>query len=216
MKKTTMLRSGLVVLLLGVFISLAAQDFEGVVQYKISFVNPTPEMKEMQGMLPETVDYILKGSKTRMEMEMMGGSLITIMNSEEGSSDVLMDMMGQKIHTQSTMEDFEKGMDLTDVKVHRKDTKEIAGYSCKRITGKSADGHPLEIYYTDEIQSGVFNDMLEKMANVSGLPLEFTVINQGMKMLLSATEVKSKDISDELFEVPEGYRKVDNNPLTGG
>jgi hypothetical protein len=203
-------------LLSGVFFSVSAQDFEGVVTYKINFVNPTPEMKEMQGMLPETMDYLLKGNMTRMEMEMMGGSLITIMNGETKTSDVLMDMMGQKIHTESTMDDFEKGMDMTDVKVHSGDTKEIAGYSCKKITGKSADGYPVEIYFTDAIQSGVFNAMLGKIADVNGLPLEFTVTNQGMKMLLTATEIKSKDISNDLFEIPEGYRKVEGNPLGGG
>lgn len=211
-----MLRFGLVVLLLsGVFISLSAQDFEGVVTFKISLVNPPQEMKDMQGMLPETMDYVLKGNKTRMEMEMMGGSLVTIMNTDTKSSDVLMDMMGQKLHTQSTMDDFEKGLDMTDVKVHSNDTKNIAGYSCKKITGKSADGYPVEIYYTDAIRAGAFNEMLKKLANVSGLPLEFTVNNQGMKMLLSATKVKSQDISDDLFEVPAGYKKVEGNPFGG-
>ncbi len=203
-------------LLFGVFISLSAQNFEGIVTFKISLINPPQEMKEMQGMLPETMDYLLKGNKTRMEMNMMGGSVVTIMNSDTKSTDVLMDMMGQKIHTQSSSQDFDKSMDMTDVKVHSNDTKNIAGYSCKKITGKSADGYPVEIYYTDAIQAGAFNEMLEKIANVSGLPLEFTVNNQGMKMLLSATEVKSQDISDDLFEIPEGYRKMDSNPFGGG
>lgn len=213
-----MMKSKLFLFLLfsAVCISLAAQDFEGVVTFKISLVNPPKELQEMQDMLPKTMDYILKGNKTRMEMSMMGGSVVTIMNIDTKSSDVLMDMMGQKIHTQSSMEDFEKGMDMTDVKVHPDDTKKIAGYACKKITGKSADGYPVEIYYTDEIQSGVFNEMLKKVAKVRGLPLEFTVINQGMRMLLSATEVNSKAISDDLFEIPEGYRKMDSNPFGGG
>ncbi|MDW3197388.1 MAG: DUF4412 domain-containing protein [Cytophagales bacterium] len=204
------------ILFSGVFISLSAQDFEGVVTFKINLVNPPKEAQQIQSMLPETMVYVLKGNKTRMEMEMMGGSLVTILDGEAKTSDVLMDMMGQKMHTQSKMDDFEKGMDMTDVKVHSGDTKKIAGYSCKRITGKSADGYPVEIYYTDAIQSGPFNEMLEKVANVSGLPLEFTVNNQGMKMLLTATEVKSKDISDNLFEIPDGYQKVEGNPFGGG
>lgn len=204
------------ILFSGLFVSLSAQDFEGVVTFKISLVNPPKEVQEMQGMLPETMDYILKGSKTRMEMSMMGGTLVTILDSETKTSDVLMDMMGQKMHTQSNMDDFEKGLDMTDVKVHSGDTKKIAGYSCKKITGKSADGYPVEIYYTEDIQAGAFNAMLEKVANVSGLPLEFTVNNQGMKMLLSATAVKSKDITDDLFEIPDGYRKVEGNPFGGG
>lgn len=170
----------------------------------------------MQDMMPETMNYVLKGSKTRMEMSMMGGSIVTIMDIDAKKSDILIDMMGQKMHTQSTTEDFEKGMNMTDVKVHSGDTKKIAGYSCKKIKGKSADGYPVEIYYTEEIQSGAFNDMLEKVANVNGLPLEFTVSNQGMKMLLSAIEIKSKDVSDDLFEIPEGYQKVDSNPFGGG
>ena len=62
----------------------------------------------MLGMMPKEMVVYFKEGKSRGEMDMMGGKVITITDSKAGESISCMDIMGKKQAIKSTKEDAEK------------------------------------------------------------------------------------------------------------
>jgi len=87
------------------------------------------------------------------------------------------------------------------------DTKEIAGYECKKAE-VTMDGMetPAIFYYTEKIQAIGLRGM-EKLT-LKGMPLEYTISAQGLTMTMTAKEIKKEPVSDSSFEIPDGYTEV--------
>ena len=85
-------------------------------------------------------------------------------------------------------------------------TKEIAGYSCKKAVlntydNKKEEANTIELFYTDEISS--IYDL--KFRNIKGTPLEFTVKSKGMTITYTAKLISTDQQNDHLFEIPEDF-----------
>lgn len=183
-----------------------AQDFEGKMTMTIEYEEVPEEIEPYLSMLPKESTLYVKGTKTRIEQNTMGGSNITIMDSKTNKGYIIMNMMGQK----SAFE-----MDGTDEAVVKKDTvkpevkildetKEIAGYKCKKATVKySSEEEPMIVWFTEEIK-GVYNQQYNGVG-INGAIMEYTVNAQGMEMKMSITKISKETVSDDKFTVPEGY-----------
>ena len=121
-----------------------------------------------------------------------------------------MDMMGQKFAmTMSTEEIEAQNADVPDVDVEvTNETKEIAGYTCKKAIVKTKGDNPGEhiVYFTDELGSGTMNYNNPMFKDIDGVMLEYSSADEGMKMMFSAIKVEKKKVSDKDFEIPEGYK----------
>ena len=202
----------LLILFLSAFIFAGAQksdakDFTGVIVYNITYGDDVDA--QVAAMMPKTMKLFIKGNKTRMEMSMAGGSNITVFDADKKEGFVLVDMMGQKLAMKMSEKDIEeKSGDAPDVDVQITDeTKDIAGYTCKKAIVKLKDGSgEYTVYYTDELGSGAMNWDNPIYKDIDGVMLEFSSDENGMSMTFTAVKVEKKKVSEKDFEIPDGFK----------
>jgi GLPGLI family protein len=98
-----------------------------------------------------------------------------------------------------------KGKDDYQIKV-TDETKEIAGYKCKKaiVTGK--DGS-FDLYFTDQItfKNG---DWVSDYKGIDGFPLQYKVSQGSMTMQMTAKSVSKEKVDDTMFTVPSDYKAM--------
>lgn len=198
--------------LFGILNSAAQNNFEGVVNYSISFENSglPPEALEMfKG--AESVVYI-KGDKRRVDMNTAVQSTTSVMNSKDKTILMTMDVMGQKYLIRMNEADLKKEKETapsTSIK-YIDETKEIAGYKCKKaeVTFKSKEGkeETFIVFYTTEIPT---NDLKSTFEGLKGFPLEYSIAQGGLKMTFTTKTILKQPVPDAKFELSkEGYQET--------
>ncbi len=185
-----------------------AKEFKGVITYKIT-VEGSDVTDEMKAMMPKTMIMSISGNKSRSEMVMSMGKTISISDADNKSAITLMDMMGQKIAIKMTQDEIMKEIgDAPETKVEvTSETKEIAGYKCKKaiITIPSEDQEMI-VYFTEELGTGAINFDNPQFKDINGVMLEFEIPNQGFTMKLEAVSVEKKNVPESEFTIPDGYQ----------
>jgi GLPGLI family protein len=189
----------------------SAQDKlkEGKITFEISINNAEEMNDQMLAMMPKEMVVYFKDGKSRGEMDMMGGKIISITDSKAGETISCMDMMGKKQAIKTTKEDAEKEkakMGDYDVKI-TDETRDIAGYNCRKAVitfkDKQEKEGTVDIWFTKELEAS--NSEKYSWKGIDGYMMEFSVDQRGMGMKFTCTEVKKQAVSDDLFKVPEGY-----------
>jgi len=169
----------------------SAQNFQGHIEYGMTYENLPPEMAGMESMLPSASDFYLKDDMIRFEQDI---------KDEKGF--MLMDMMGQKLKLDISPESLgeEAGDDVDPEITYSKETKNIAGYKCKKaIVTIPADGETPaisnEVWYTDKIQGGH-----NQFKTLKGFPLEYVTDMNGMTVTVTAKNVSKENVSKSMFE----------------
>lgn len=196
-----------------------SKDFSGIIIYNITYDEAKMD-PQMVAMMPKTLKMIIKGGKVKTEMNMGMGKSINIFDSESLTGLMLLDMMGQKFAIEMSQEDIQKELaDGPDVVVEKfDDTKEVAGYTCKKAIVKilKSNGEvesELEVYYTQELGSGGINMDNPMFKDIDGVMLEYSMVEDNVSMKLNAISVDKKKISDDEFEIPEGFKTVTQEEL---
>ncbi len=197
-------------LALGLSTVSLAQNFEGVIYYEI------PEMTA-QGM--GEMPYMVKGDRVRMEFGKgaQGGALIYMPDSNKMAF-ILEAMKG---YMTMDVEDHETEAENTAEQTQMEntgDTKTIAGRTCE-VWQVSHD----ENTYRLCVAKGLGNFMMPenpmaqsstpqwaKEAMAGGfMPLEVVEITGGSNSTkMRATRIEEKSLSDDLFQIPEGYNDM--------
>ncbi len=186
-----------------------AKDFTGVIIYSITYEGDDID-PQTAAMMPKTMKIFIKGNKSRMEMNTGMGNTVVIFDADKKDAVTLMDIMGQKFAMTMTAEEIESQVaEAPDVNVEVTDeTKEIAGYTCKKaiVKEKGENGSEHIVYFTDELGSGVLNYNNPVYKDIDGVMLEYSSSQESMTMKFSAIKVEKKKVSDKDFEIPEGYK----------
>jgi len=194
---------------------------EGKVIYTITY--PDMEMDpQMVAMMPTESVVFFKGAMSRTDLSMgMGISSSSIMNSKTGEIVALTDMMGSKSAMKMTTDELKKSKNQNKtpdpVITITNETKEIAGYKCKKAIVKNAD-NTQEIYYTDEINS--ISAATLDWKEIKGFPMEYSIDQNGLKMKFAAKSVTPEKVADTIFVIPADYKMVTQEEMmkkmTGG
>lgn len=186
-----------------------SKSFEGKVRYSITY--PESSLTEAQKQqLPSNITLYLKGNKVKSEMITSMMTRITVKDIEQQKTTTLLEMMGQKYAIEQSPEDIRKKMeeqDSTEVTV-TDDTKDIAGYTCKKAMVKPKEDEAYPIFFTPEIGSSKMNFDSKAYQKVDGLPLEYQMKTNMFSMKLMADKVEETKISDDVFSIPDDYKKV--------
>ncbi|MCF8379112.1 MAG: DUF4412 domain-containing protein [Bacteroidales bacterium] len=190
------------------------KGFSGVITYKITFDNPDLDAQTL-AMMPKTLTVKIKGDKLRTEISFGMGKTVVIYNGEENNGATLMDIMGQKYAIKMTTEEIDKELaEAPKVEVVlESETKDIAGYSCKKalvkpIDKSKADNPDIVVYYSDDLGSGQLNKINPMYKDIDGVLMEYIMEENNMKMKFEALKVEKKKLGDDEFEIPEGYNIV--------
>ncbi|MBM3403844.1 MAG: hypothetical protein FJY10_03010 [Bacteroidetes bacterium] len=186
------------------------KPFEGVITYKISY--PGLDLPaEQQGMLPKLLIVKIKGTKSRSEINTPMGDQIEITDYVAKTKVGLIDVMGQKYAVKTNKEAIEKEMKEQGTATVQltNETKEIAGYVCKKaLININEDGveSTMTVYYTSEIGNKEANFDNAYFKDIDGALLEFQMKSPQFAMEFTATTVEKKTISSNEFVIPEGYK----------
>ncbi len=183
--------------------------FEGVVTYSLFF--------EKAGLPPEIMDMLkgsqsvvyIKGGKRRVDLNTNIQSSSTFVDDKKKSVATSMELGDKKYLIKMTNEEMkseEKMKPETSIQ-YIDSTKIIAGYTCKKalVTVKNQDGvnETMAVYYTKEIPA---DKLKEVYKGLKGFPLEYTVLQSGMKMTYIAKSISKEPVPDSKLELPkEGY-----------
>lgn len=186
------------------------KGFKGTITYKITYEGDDIN-QQMLSFLPKTMISHFSGSMTRTDLIMGMGKTIKIKDGDNKSVVSLFDMMGQKVGYSENYEEILEGMDVesvAEVEI-RDETKEIAGYNCKRavIKTKGPDGEKIRMnaWFTEEL--GKYNNYFDtpEFKDIEGILLEFEMKTPQFTMVFTAASVEKKKVSKKEFEVPDGY-----------
>lgn len=196
----------------------AMGSFEGVVDYQMSFENG----KQMN------LEYTIKGKKFRSDMDHDGNQMSTIMDM--GSKKMITLMHKQKMYmTHSIASTLNEASKHTVKGKFHKTTgsKSILGYSCDHWVYEGEAGKS-DIWLASGLgtftgfasgnqgsQSGF--DWLKGIKDKGLFAMEVDSTGKnGKTMTMVATKLEKKSISESLFEVPAGYKKMPGMEDMGG
>lgn len=208
MKKLSL--TTIIILFLTVLFSVptTAQDFEGVIYFEISDLSN-------QGI--NEVPYMVKGNKGRMEINQNGQKNAMLMLPAESKMVVLIEQMQGYMEMDTNTGENDEEWEETEM-TNTGETKTIAGRTCEVWRTESEDGT-----YETCIAEGMGTFMMpsspmqkrkapewaKRFAEKGAMPLEVVKIKNGTRTVqMKATRIEEKSLSDDLFEVPDGYRDM--------
>lgn len=199
-----------------------AQLEQGHIGYDVEMSSDDPDMAMAVMMFSGSkmnLYFAEKKARTDLDMGTML-SMTTIVDSESSEILILMGgMLGNKaiLTNSEEMEADEESIEEPTVTL-TKETKEIAGYECKKAIITDADGNEMEYWYTEEI-STVTTEKNSAVSKLPGLALQYTVDREGMLMSFTASVVETtldeETIDAKLsLEIPEGYEELTYEEFT--
>lgn len=192
-----------------VFAQRPGSPFKGTINYKITYPDSKMEATQL-AMLPQTMKVRMNGNKARIEMSMSGINQVIIMDADQQSTVFLVDMMGQKIAMKPN-KGADKPSGKEPVVTVASETKEIAGFACKKAEihfgDEKSKASPMIVYFTEDIGNNkLFYD--NEYRTLPGIPMEFFYKMQGMNMYMTAVSVEKGKVSAKEFEVPSDYKEM--------
>jgi len=187
---------------------------EGTIDYKLEYLDDANE-KPIISLLPTEMKiqfkkgYYLQSVEGWMGIFRMAG----VNDVKAKKKSALLKIMNKKYLYQvdGNSEGFgfnpmkDKKIELTN------ETKEIAGYKCKKAN-ITWNGYNFSIFYTDEIRIDEPN-WNNPFPEIDGVLLEYQYEMFDIKTKVTATTVKKEDIADETFEIPAGYKNVSKKEM---
>lgn len=152
----------------------------------------------------------IKGNLVRFEIASSLFSSSTIYDSKTGLGVILKELSGQKLLIHLSPENWHEVNKPYDgiVFTNSSETKTIAGYKCVKATGKTSSGSELIVYYTTEIVPEN-KDYNTKFRNLDGLPLEYQLINNNLKIQYTVSKINLNPVPASKFDIPKsGYREM--------
>lgn len=179
---------------------------QGVIKY----------ITDISGVSDPTTAAMLKDTKTTLtfkndnsRVDVNGTMFQTSIINANKKNIMLFEMMGQKYKTDFTneMQDAKKMKDNSyDVELTN-ETKQIAGYNCKKAIVKTKDGKAYNVFYTDEISTGLNKSF--PYQKIKGFPMEYQIDSKGMTVAYIVTSVDlTSPVSDDVFKIPDGYEQM--------
>lgn len=200
--------------------TISAQTTEGQISYKLDFSSDNPEMAMALPMMQgSTMELYFAKDKSAANVTM--GSMMTMKSVVDVKLDkgiILVDAMGQKIATKiESVKNSKKKVENAPMPQATSETKSILGFTCTKYIAKDTTGAGEDFIFwvTKELKTSLIGQE-QFNSNIDGVPLEFSTMQQGMKVHFIATDFK-KTVDANVFkiDVPEGYRVMTEDQIKG-
>jgi GLPGLI family protein len=183
--------------------------FTGKIIYDIKYENLPAEAKAYASMMPNKSIYYFNNAKSRVETEPKGMlSNVIITDYENKKMRILMEVMGNKMQIVNDSEIGNEEKETPEFQTTT-ETKKIAGYECKKVLMKTEDA-TISLWVSDKINAYNKNGQYK---GLEGFPLEFTVSQQGMSIIYTASKVEPGKVESKLFDIPKDYKEVTQEEL---
>jgi GLPGLI family protein len=157
-----------------------------------------------------TTTVYLKGSLSRSEMLSALASFTTIHDARSGTAVVLQEVGGQKVLIRMTADDWkDKNRRYEGISFKTTgETKQLAGYDCKKAVATLKDGSTFTVYYTEDLipENNHYNS---QFTNLRGLPLEYELQQGKLTIKYVVSQVSLNPVPVSKFDIPKsGYREM--------
>ena len=199
-----------IVFILSMLTCFAQGNFEGKIAFVITYTDLPAEMKNYEAMLPKDMTIMLKGNKSRVEQSQMMGKNVIVTDMDQKNGFVEMDMGGQKLRMNISTKEFEAEENILKNLEYLDETKTIAGYPCKKAIVKDDSGAVvMTIFYTEKIK----NQAQKEFAGLKGFPLEYSMSQNNINMVIAASEISEEKVADAVFVKSDGYQDITQEDL---
>lgn len=182
--------------------------FKGIITYEVTYPGMNIEPSQMAH-LPQTVILTTNGEKAKFDVAMTSMNQSMIIDPEAKTTTLLLEMMGNKVMLNPKKGDASVGKEpVVNITT---ETKEIAGYPCKKAEISFGDekskADPIIVYFSEDLGSNkLFYD--NEYRTLPGIPLEFTYTMQGRSMHMVAKTIEKTRVSSKDLSVPAGYEEM--------
>lgn len=203
-----------------------AQDIMNEGHLRLEITEVGAEDEQMAGMLQmmkgSYSDFYFDKNNSLASMNMMGGmmEITTLTKTKSGEVTMLFNAMGTKNYVESTEDEREKmnegSLPEITVDYDESDTKEILGYKTKKanISIKGQADMKMTAYVAPEIK--LSNKVVQGLESIKldGFPLAYEINVNGIRLVMTATELDKK-VDSGVFNInTEGYTKTTLEELT--
>lgn len=181
---------------------------EGIIVYDVSYPRPHPD-RSTQAMMPSEMEFQFKDDKYVNDLSIMGGviSIKYFVDNQKKElveyAKIISDKFAAKIN-ESTLDTLLKDVPVHTVKLIDGETKEIAGYTCKKavVTVAAKVPYSFDVYYTTEIALTDPN-WCTPFKDIPGTLMEYQIEKFNVIMRFTAKEVKNLAQDVKEFSFPE-------------
>lgn len=182
-----------------------AQGPSGYIKYNMSYAESNMTKEELS-MMPEETEMWFKGDLVKLRMPMGMGMQSDVLILKDKVV-LLMDLMGNKLAMESTKTEVESenfASKKAVVKLVEGETKNVAGFDCKKAILSTPGEKDMIVWYSDKIKSN--GSWYFQMSEIKGFPLEFSMKTGEMSVRMSAKEVRMEKVDDAEFTVSSDYK----------
>jgi len=204
----------LILLILSLFslIPLFAQKkfSEGSIVYNVVVNTNDPNPKLADGFDGATNTIYIKGKLSRSELVSVFGTQSTIFDGRTGNVDVLKEYGEKKYMISMTPSDWKEANQKYDsvTFTYQDEHKTIAGYDCRKASGKLKNGETFIVYYTTELIPENQNFQYSNRT-LPGLALEYESNLGKNKVIFSASKISFDPVPASKFDLPKtGFRRM--------
>lgn len=186
--------------------SMGQSNFEGSITYRVEYESSDSSLSLLGSSLPAVTVYTVKGKQSIFEQSLAGGGTQAIItNIETGDHTLIMVFMGKEYRvdlSQQELATVKSNHKLKLVETGKK--KNILGYDCDFVWGISPSDS-VKVYYAPELTTEV---NLPPFEGLKGLPLEYEVSVEGLRIRYIATNINADDVDDSMFVADPNLRKI--------
>jgi len=181
---------------------------EGVIEYEAKVVD---EDHPMAGLAPGKMTVSFKDNMFAAEMSTMGVFTTTFIANPIKKQLI---QLVKVFEIKQACIDDEKSIlaENANYKLkleETKETKEIAGYKCKKVIATMEDDPTIkfDVYYTEELNVTAPN-FANPYSQLKGMLMQYRLKKFDLEMTFTAVGVKKEEIPDETFELPAYYKVI--------
>jgi len=188
-----------------------AKVFTGTITYNITY--PPNTAPNIAAQLPKTITMFIAGNKVKAGANFGPMKQTFIKNADARTVTTLVERDGRKVVMTKSKEDLNKELasDKAPAVQVLKETKKVAGYSCKtaevNYMDKRGQAHKTIVCYSDELGNNNLN-FDNQYRGINGIPLELELTMHGIPMKLIASSVSPGRVSNKEFETPKDFEPV--------
>lgn len=188
---------------------------EGIIEYD---AEPVDMSNPMADLAPSKMTVRFKDNKSCVDLSAGMGLFSTtfISDPENLTMTQLIKLLNKKyVHVADTSELRQENHQGPKMFIEKtNETKMIAKYKCKKAIVRFENNArpPFDIYYTNDIAIENPN-WSNPFSEIDGVLMEYQLARHGLEMRFTAKTVTPSDIDDEIFEVPEDYKKISHEEL---
>ncbi|MCF8332410.1 MAG: hypothetical protein K9H84_08165 [Bacteroidales bacterium] len=194
------------------------KGFQGEITYKISY--PEAELEPAQkAQLPKQAKVYVKDNYMKMVMNQGMAEIVQLIDGNAKTKTILVAGGGMKKYYTQSEEKVKAQNAKVDIEGIEKteETKEIAGYSTKKIVAKYKNDYgeteELTMYYTPKIGNKAINFDNPYMKDIDGMVLQYEIKQGGMTMQFTASNIEKNRLKETDFLIPEDYEKLTEEEL---